>query len=244
VSTYIDNESVVLIDTPGFDDSDRTDADILSLIAEWLKQSYDQSVRLTGIILLQPINVNRAQGSERVRTRLFRDICGDNAFDHVVIATTMWDEVTDRSQGLARVSQRIGSDDFWGKMVNQGAMVMNHENNKESAHHIIRQLLYKGEVVVQMQTELERSDGQLQSTTAAQHLYEHLGTASADERRKMSELLEALRLERKYRTELQEEIQEMRRVIQAMDQQMEVIRNSRVSTVSTFIYLFDSPERR
>ena len=31
---------IVLIDTPGFDDSSRTDAEILKLIGSWLKKTY------------------------------------------------------------------------------------------------------------------------------------------------------------------------------------------------------------
>jgi GTPase Era involved in 16S rRNA processing len=31
--------NVVFVDTPGFDDSERTDYDVLNAIAEWLKQT-------------------------------------------------------------------------------------------------------------------------------------------------------------------------------------------------------------
>jgi predicted GTPase len=67
----IDDTYVTLIDTPGFDDTDRTDADILKLIADYLVGTYQNNVLLTGLILLQPISGNRVQGSERRRTRVF-----------------------------------------------------------------------------------------------------------------------------------------------------------------------------
>ena len=43
---------VVLIDTPGFDDVNRSDSDILQNITYILSQTYEQGIRLTGIIYL------------------------------------------------------------------------------------------------------------------------------------------------------------------------------------------------
>ena len=59
------------IDTPGFDDTERTDADVLELIANFLRETYANGMLLTGIVLLQPVAGNRVQGSEKRRTRLF-----------------------------------------------------------------------------------------------------------------------------------------------------------------------------
>lgn len=50
---------ITLIDTPGFDDSDRSDTDILNLVAGYLAQTYSEGVLLMGIIFLQPINQPR-----------------------------------------------------------------------------------------------------------------------------------------------------------------------------------------
>lgn len=55
----LDGETVRLIDTPGFDDTYRSDTDILELLANWLQTNYFEHVKLTGLILLQPINANR-----------------------------------------------------------------------------------------------------------------------------------------------------------------------------------------
>lgn len=37
----LDGHDVTLVDTPGFDDSKRSDTEILILIANWLKSSYE-----------------------------------------------------------------------------------------------------------------------------------------------------------------------------------------------------------
>ncbi|KDQ53013.1 hypothetical protein JAAARDRAFT_442684 [Jaapia argillacea MUCL 33604] len=43
---------VVLVDTPGFDDTNKTDMDILNMIGAWLAKTYKNHVKLAGIIFL------------------------------------------------------------------------------------------------------------------------------------------------------------------------------------------------
>ena len=44
--------NVFLVDTPGFDDTDRSDTEVLREIASWLTASYSNSIKLHGIIYL------------------------------------------------------------------------------------------------------------------------------------------------------------------------------------------------
>ncbi|CAI7632774.1 unnamed protein product [Penicillium palitans] len=168
----IDGKRVVLIDTPGFDDTTRTDGDILELIAKHLAATYAQGQLLSGIILLQPINGNRVQGSERKRNRLFEKVCGPSALSRVIIATTMWSDLGNESTGTKRVEERRREADFWGGMVANGAITVRHDNNYESARKIIRMVLAKNSrpVVLQIQQELVRNDGRLAATSAGRQL--------------------------------------------------------------------------
>ena len=81
-------------------------ADILKLIADYLAQNYHHGV-LTGVILLQPINANRVQGSERKHTQLFEKVYGKDAYRNVVIATTMWSDLECESVGMDRMRERM-----------------------------------------------------------------------------------------------------------------------------------------
>ena len=94
---------VTLIDTLGFDDTERSDVDVIQLIADYLQETYAQGVLLTGVILLQPVTGNRVQGSEKKRLRLFKKVCGDDTFSYVVIATTIWTYLADQYEGGLRV---------------------------------------------------------------------------------------------------------------------------------------------
>ncbi|KAF4543299.1 uncharacterized protein LTHEOB_7033 [Lasiodiplodia theobromae] len=113
---YLDGELVQLIDTPGFDDTYQSDADILGLLAQWLFANYLEGVLITGVILLHPVSANRIYGSEWSRLRLFEDICGADAWSRAVIATTMWDEISSYESGSVRVQERMSSPECWGEM--------------------------------------------------------------------------------------------------------------------------------
>jgi len=229
--TYIDGKYVRLIDTPGFDDTERTDADVLEDIAKWLEATYRAGILLTGIILLQPISNNKVYGSEARRTRLFKKICGPNSFGNVVIATTMWSEMQNTNVGEQRVQERKGSTDFWGDMVKFGAQVEKHHDNKQSTHRIIRLLLNKRKTQLQMQTELAQNDGMLHSTSAAQQLYSDLGAASAKENNRLQELTRELQSAREERKELMQELRELRQKVIDLERQRDKLESVRVSHI-------------
>lgn len=229
-NVIVDGRTVTLIDTPGFNDSQRTDTDILKLIAQWLQGTYEYGKLLTGVILLQPINGIRAVRSEKTRTALFQEICGENAFSHVVIATTMWSEVNNKLEAYRRVEERKIHPDFWFKMIAKGATVVNYENRtKYETHKIIRTLLYKGQVAMKMQPELQNNNGALFQTSAGRLLHENL---SDEEKQRWKELQEALQDERSSRALLEITIKELREKINALDAQKTELRNERVSDFS------------
>ncbi|KAK6067745.1 kinesin light chain [Seiridium cupressi] len=62
----LDGHDVTLVDTPGFDDSKRSDTEILTLIADWLAGSDKGDTLLSGIIYLHRISdVTRQDGSAK-----------------------------------------------------------------------------------------------------------------------------------------------------------------------------------
>ncbi|GAB1317035.1 GTP-binding protein A [Madurella fahalii] len=136
----LDGRSIALIDTPGFDDDTRSDVEILEQLAKWMaEQGHMIKKQLDGLILLQPITAHRVGGTERKRTRLLKNILGEDAYKHVIIATTMWEQIKDENDMKERLNGR--RDDLWGDMVTRGTEIVKHANNKDSAHEIIRKII-------------------------------------------------------------------------------------------------------
>ncbi|PPR03895.1 hypothetical protein CVT24_008126 [Panaeolus cyanescens] len=89
---------LVLVDTPGLYNPLRSDIDVLSVIADWLKESYVTGKKLNGIVYLHSITDIRFDHESNVPIdrafTLFQNICGRNISDRVCITTTQWNNVT------------------------------------------------------------------------------------------------------------------------------------------------------
>jgi len=111
--------SIHLADTPGFDDTQRTDYEILEELMSWLKRSGDA---LTAIVYLHPINHERLRGSSRKMIRTVQKMLGPQCFRMVLLVTTFWNEV-EEAVGAAREKELLGSEDGWKPFRDGGATV-------------------------------------------------------------------------------------------------------------------------
>ena len=58
------------------------------------------------------------QGSAKSNILLFTQLCGDNALQKVVLATTMWD-VVEEGIGAKREQELKEKKEFWGYMISK-----------------------------------------------------------------------------------------------------------------------------
>jgi hypothetical protein len=93
--------SFALIDTPGFDDSHRSNQVVVEQILQWLAESYRNDKKLDGIIYVHSIMNPRMQGTAYQNLRMFKKMVGSSAMHNVILATSFWDQV-DRSTGSQR----------------------------------------------------------------------------------------------------------------------------------------------
>ncbi|KAK0623864.1 P-loop containing nucleoside triphosphate hydrolase protein [Immersiella caudata] len=162
-----DGRKIILIDTPGFDDDNRSDVEILEGIAKWMSQrGYLKRHRLDGLILLHPITVHRVGGTERRRTKLLQTILGEKAYNRIIIATTMWEQLNPSGDIMERQEERRR--DLWSDLVNQGAQIREHYNNRDSAHRIIQEIVHIsqrcGKLEPLLQTELTGNPNVIETT--------------------------------------------------------------------------------
>lgn len=124
--------TVHLIDTPGFDGTEISDARLLENIAVCLNQAYINGVKLDGIIYLHPISSPRIQGSATKCLRIIRKICGPAALSLLLLGSTMWDK-EQFEIGERREAELVENRNFWGDIIDQGGRTFRFFNNPESA---------------------------------------------------------------------------------------------------------------
>lgn len=173
-----EGQVVTLIDTPGFQDPERDDEDVLEHIAKYLAERYGNGLLLDGLILFHPANSRDTmrRATEKDLTEIVQRILGKNVYDRVAIASTKWDKVSNQARAVHEEDRRKQPGGVWHSMCSQGAVVFRHDNTKPSADTILRFLASRPNrpFPVLMQEELVSHNGHLASTSAGQEMNRRL----------------------------------------------------------------------
>ncbi|PMD53669.1 uncharacterized protein K444DRAFT_571192 [Hyaloscypha bicolor E] len=190
VPCTIENENVVLVDTPGFSDTHLSDTEILRMIAEWMKDTYDEGFLLSGIIYLHRIIDVRMEGPNLKNLRMMKQLCGADSLQNVVLATTMWEKVT-IEEGLRREAELEQT--YWKDLIDGGATVARITTQSgNEAQSLVKSLLKNTPTSTRLQDELN-SGLTLVQTAAGIEIREEMA-----------------KLEQKLKAEHQVEIEELR----------------------------------
>ncbi len=163
-----------MIDTPGFDDSEVSDTEILTRIAFWMSDSYDDNELLSGLIYLHPISDNRMSGGSKKNLRMFRKLCGDENLGNVMLGTTMW-ENTPEADGELREKQL--KENYWKEMIDHGSTVARISRNSDDASRLVRRLLKqkkKDTILPKLQKEFGKERKTLGQTEVGKFIQEDI----------------------------------------------------------------------
>jgi hypothetical protein len=186
----VGDQEILLVDTPGFDDSNLSDTDILTLIADWMEKTYEEGSLLSGIIYLHQISGNRMDGASKKSLRLFRKLCGESNLRNVILASTMWENV---DEAKAAERERELAENYWKEMIENGSKIARISSNPNDARRLVETFLNKKTFVAQLQQELKSGKTLIQTEA---------GAALRDEIEKIT---------KKYEKELQSTKEEMER---------------------------------
>lgn len=184
-------QNLHLIDTPGFNDTSRSDSDLLKEIAFILGALRKAEVSVAGIIYLHRISEPRIAGSTLRSMRIFEALCGSHCFPYVVLVSTMWESLGSEDYAIAvdREKTLAEKDQFWGRMVNGGAIVKRHEGDASSARDILScaASMWRS-VVMDIQRELIDEDKALDETSAGHYLLGELRDVRRRQKKEIAEL--------------------------------------------------------
>jgi hypothetical protein len=186
-----------LVDTPGFDDTHKSDTDTLMELTSWLSEAYEAKILLTGIIYLHRIMDPRLGGKALQNLKMFKSLCGKKAMSKVVLATTFWSHVnaatgTDREKELEK-------NEFWGSMIERGSKVLRQDNGRVSARSIIEYLVKNrtpanASVALAIQKEMVDDRKTLDQTGAGQEMNAQILTMRKEYEEKIANLRADLRV--------------------------------------------------
>jgi hypothetical protein len=190
---------VQLVDTPGFNDTARSDMDILVTITEWI---HVNKIAVAGIIYLYKITDMRFTGANRMNLKILKALCGEQFYPHLVLASTMWDEMRDESgvmQAEERERELLQSPNIWKDILAKGAEYKRYSALREQGQSMVDHLLSK-QNAPSMAITIESRDQSLDNTTVGQLVLEE---GRKREEKLRQELLEEEKEERLLKRELE-----------------------------------------
>ncbi|PPR07082.1 hypothetical protein CVT24_010983 [Panaeolus cyanescens] len=196
VSVYrvINHESyqnrVVLVDTPGFDDTHISDMAVLKMIGDWLEGSYRKGKTLTGILYLHRMTDNRMTGTANRNLRMFGQLCGNDAAQKVILVTTMWDRMKGKDEvAKSRVDQLRGT--YWKEFLEMKSRIEPFNNTTTSADLILARVIERANVqkVLHLQEELVNLGKPIKETDAGITLYSTLQRILKEQRETLDALM-------------------------------------------------------
>ncbi|KAG5811352.1 hypothetical protein H9Q74_006072 [Fusarium xylarioides] len=182
--------NILLADTPGFNDTYKSETEILHDIAKWLETLYRQNAKLVGILYLHRITDNRMEGSAMRNLKIFRKLCGKDPMKSVVILSTCWGKI-DHERAVEHEDELKANPNFWGSMIEHGARVRRFDGTKQSALDVLMLFAGKAEITLDIQRELVDEGKSLGQTAAGSAVNEELHRLEA----KYSEELKRIRAE-------------------------------------------------
>ena len=177
-NNLLKDRRLVLVDTPGFSDTDVSDADILHDIGSWLETMYDSrdnhghigATKLAGIVYLHDISLSRL-ASTRKTLDIFQKLCGEDAMKRVVLCTTKWSDIYEE-QGERRTEEL--KEIYWKKMMESGSTVRKFEESQKSAWDVIAPIIEEDRIgkmdALQIQEELVEAKKLISDTEAGRQL--------------------------------------------------------------------------
>ncbi|PWW79643.1 hypothetical protein C7212DRAFT_275951 [Tuber magnatum] len=195
---------ITLIDTPGFNDTTKTDTEVLADICAWTSLNYRKGRLLSGIIYLHRITDVRMDGSSLKNLRMFQRLCGPGALKNVLLTTTQWSNV-DPALGEFR-EDNLRHGDFWGGLVSKGASLERFMGTRESGLGLINKLMENEPKALNIQYQMVQKNMTLVETSAGKFINEEL-----------------IALERKHQENLENLEKERQKAVKEKDDEMKEI---------------------
>jgi hypothetical protein len=216
--TIIDGRVVKFIDTPGFNDSRRTDSEILEVIGTYLREAHAKEIYLTAVIYLQWIHETRMRGSAIKNLRVLKLLCGKEYYGNIVLVTAGW-TTPPRAIHVNFETQLRTQDKFWGEFIKIGATFQRHTVGRESALEIVKHALGKTPSVLQFQRELAKV-GIIGKTTAGEQLILEIAKQRDEDKHLIDTLGDRLKDSEQRNKELEEQITELKKGVASMATQI------------------------
>lgn len=185
------------MDTPGFDDTQRSDMEILEEIATYFGKLYDKRIYFSGLFYLHRITDPRMSGTTIKNLELFKLIWGKDAYPIVRLITTRWDEAAPGSAEydgcIDRVQQLSNNPKYFQPFLMKGGQLLRHDyNNDVSGRAILDSIAGHHRLKLNIQVEMLDQSKTLGQTSAGLYLDREFAMLTQRYASELEEIMESL----------------------------------------------------
>ena len=198
IPTKIHSKNVIFIDTPGFDDTCYSDAEVLESIVALLEAYSNENIKLSAVLYLYRIGYTRISAHMFATVSQYRRLLGAENMQILKLVTTFWDQIEPSQQMAADENERYLAEAFWsrfpagsGPVDPSSQRVSRSDGSKASALRIVQEVMQSKATIPQLKRELEACTS-LSDTSAGSAIMEELRAFKEDKRREIESLQEEL----------------------------------------------------
>ncbi|KIK51369.1 hypothetical protein GYMLUDRAFT_50604 [Collybiopsis luxurians FD-317 M1] len=186
-----EGKDVTLIDVPGFDDTTKSDIDVLQIITDFLISEYQANRLLTGVLYFHRISDVRMGGTSKRNFTMFQKLCGIDAVKNVAIVTTRWDKEKE-SIAVARYNELSTNPQFFQPILEKGGKIFRHDRGVQSAQNILRHIISQTPIPLLIQHEIVNDHKHLVETAAGAELHREIMEQVEEHRKELAEIIEEM----------------------------------------------------
>lgn len=168
------------------------------------------------------------QGSAKKNLFMLKKLCGSEGLKNAMLVSTMW-ELVDENVGSNREEELVATEEFWGLLVRGGASVKRHDNNRDSAMRLLKEIVKNKKMAMSIQKEMVTDGKSLDQTQAGMEVESELRRQRDRFKKDLEEVREMMRealeaRDRESANALQEHKAETERKIERIKEEREKLK--------------------
>ena len=170
-------------------------------------------------------------GSSLRNLQILQKLCGESAYPHIALTTTMWDALQDSEKGASNQDELLSRVEWWGDMVRHQSYVARHDGQVATAQEIIQHLISSRDpdLVLAIQTEMVLQKKSLEDTSAGIEASRLIREVQDKKRSELGTVQEDIQVARRARNDsavklLQSQESELRRELEKAKQAQQALK--------------------
>lgn len=167
--TALNDKGIILLDTPGFDDSSRDNLEILNeIVSELYTLARNRpEIQMQGVVFFHDISETRFGGSQKKTLAILKALVGEKNLRNVVVGTTKWGPKGSHSFQMEKEREQSLAHEEWKGIPKAMRVFL---GNRHSAIRIIDELFTHAPFLMLAQEEMLIPPHAVERTTAAKRV--------------------------------------------------------------------------